>query len=90
MEPSTRPVPGQTVLSRRALSSLVIIELESGRYYSLDGAGARIWELIDGARTSEEIAAAIASEFLIGSDVARADVSDFLDTLQRERLLEAA
>jgi hypothetical protein len=85
-----RPAPSPSVLSRRALSALVIIELESGRYYSLDGAGARIWELIDGAHNSEEIVAAIATEFRIDTDIARADVTDFLDTLQKERLLAAA
>lgn len=35
----------------------VLLHLESGAYHGLNEVGAAIWELIDGARTQEEIVA---------------------------------
>lgn len=85
-----RPLPTPGVLSRRALASIVLIEIESGRSYALDGAGALMWELCDGSRTSEEIARVVASEYRADMRVVNADLDELLGRLREEGLIRAA
>lgn len=69
---------------------VVIVNLETGSYYSLDNVGAKIWELIEAGRSEVTIAAAIVHQYQ-GDDaeVAQA-VARFLQELQQEELVLAA
>jgi pyrroloquinoline quinone biosynthesis protein D len=87
---SSRPLQTPSVLSRRALASIVLIEIDSGRSYALDGAGARMWELCDGSRTAEEIASVVASEYRTDVGVVNADLGELLGRLREEGLIKAA
>jgi hypothetical protein len=49
--------------------------------HSLNVVGSRVWELIDGARSVEEIRDAIADEFDVSREEAGADIGDFLASL---------
>jgi hypothetical protein len=46
--------------------------------YTLNGVGARIWELIDGHATIDEITSAIVREYEVETPQAKADVVEFL------------
>jgi hypothetical protein len=46
--------------------------------YSLNGVGARIWELIDGHASVEEITSTIVREYEVETPQAKADVVEFL------------
>jgi hypothetical protein len=74
------------VLARRLPERLVLLHPASGRYYTLDEVGARIWELADGSRTSDEIAEELAREYDAPRDTIRADVAELLGELRGERL----
>jgi len=54
----------------------------------LNEVGSRIWELIDGRRSRDEIAAQIEQEFEVGLEQARADVAGFLSELAGKGMLE--
>lgn len=43
--------------------------------YTLSPVAARIWQLIDGARTADEIVSAICAEYEVDRDTAMADLS---------------
>jgi Coenzyme PQQ synthesis protein D (PqqD) len=75
------------VLSQRGAESVVLLSLTSGRYYSLEGVGARIWELCDGSRGAVEVAAAISSEFGAPLAEVEADLAELIDDLAQEELL---
>ena len=53
-----------TVTSETVDGETIIINLESGNYYSLDGAGSAMWELIVAGHTVQEAAQAIAAGYL--------------------------
>ena len=64
---------------RRVDDEVVVLDLRSSRYFSLNGSGALLWEaLVDGA-DEEALAAALVAQF--GIDPARAaqDTGAFLD-----------
>jgi Coenzyme PQQ synthesis protein D (PqqD) len=65
---------------------VVIINLESGNYYSLRGTGARVWAGVAGLAGTGEIAADLARAYE-GVPDAGASVADFLADLEAEGLI---
>lgn len=65
----------------------IMINLAKGIYYSLDGAGGRIWELLEGDRSAQEMAAEIACEFDVSAERAQADVERILRELETENVI---
>ena len=49
---------------------------------TLDGVGARIWELIDGVRRLSDIREAIVAEFEVEPEVAESDLVEFVQQLE--------
>lgn len=66
---------------------VVIINLDSGTYYSLDATGAAIWECISPRANIERIAADLAAQYDAPPAEATAAVLDFCDELAREGLV---
>lgn len=81
---ATRTLSGETVVvpirSRAA-------ELDS--VYTLNPVGAAIWAELEEPRTAEALAGRVAGDFEVALDVARADVSRFLEALLEEGMIEA-
>jgi hypothetical protein len=65
----------------------IIIRLSDGIYYSMDGAGAVVWTLIEDRRSSADIAAALAATFDVSREQTRQDVVRLLQELRTERLI---
>ena len=68
----------------------VLLDIESGEYFSLNSVGSRIWELCDGTRSTAEIVLVICGEFDVAEDVATADAHEILDEFQNEKLVVEA
>ncbi len=64
----------------------ILIHLDNGYYYSLDGAGAEIWGLLAESRSVDETAEALAREY--DSDEVAGEVRRIADELVAENLLE--
>ena len=71
---------------RRIVDEVILVpiarnfgDLES--IFTLNGVGARIWDLLDGARSVDEIVEVIVAEYAVDGETARADVAEFLDQL---------
>ena len=87
MNPDTRlSIPPQ-VISRLVGDETVLLDLESGVYFGLDGVGKRIWESIGEGLSLGETAAVIVSEYEVEEDQARADVTEFARDLVERGLL---
>ena len=65
----------------------VVLSLANGRYYGMNSVGARIWELVQDARSADEIERAILLEYEVDQEVCRRQVSDFLQKMVAEELL---
>ena len=68
----------------------VIINLRNGTYYSLDGVGGTVWELIAEGRTVPEVVSALVARFDVDAPRASADVERLVRDLLAENLLVAA
>jgi hypothetical protein len=82
------PKRREGVAAQIADGEAVLLDIESGAYFSLDPVGSRIWELCDGTRSTAEIVSVICDEFDVAEDVAMADAREILDELQSEKLVE--
>jgi hypothetical protein len=84
-----RPKRRERVLAEQVDGETVLLDLDSGMYFSLNDVGARIWELCDGTRTVGEIVASICEDYDAPEEVIRADVQELLGILTAEQLLAA-
>ena len=67
---------------------VVLLDLRSEQYYSLDDVGAKIWHIMAETPSAEEIAAKLAEAYDAPVDMIRQDVDVFVNGLVRDRLVE--
>jgi hypothetical protein len=65
----------------------IMINLSNGMYYSMDGAGALIWGLVEQGHSLQEIASAIARQYEITPAQAEVDVERLAAELLEEKLV---
>lgn len=81
MELNKYPVPDAQVAARIIDDQAVVVLADSGEVNVFNSVGTRIWELIDGNRTIQEIADAIHSEYKVTAEQALTDVQEFIQEL---------
>jgi Coenzyme PQQ synthesis protein D (PqqD) len=86
-KPAVLPRRREGVAAQVADGEAVLLDIESGAYFSLNSVGSRIWELCDGTRSTAEIVSVICDEFDVAEDVALADAQEILDELEKEKLV---
>ncbi len=65
----------------------VVINLVTGRYYSLEGSASFIWRFIENERPAREITEAISRHFSVPEDAAISTVEQFIEELAAEGLV---
>ena len=79
-------IPPQ-VMSRLVDDETVLLDLESGMYFGLDGVGKRIWESVAEGCSIGEIVKIITKEYEVDEERATADVIAFANNLVERGLL---
>ena len=79
-------IPPQ-VMSRLVDDETVLLDLESGIYFGLDGVGKRVWESVAGGNSLGQTAELIISEFEVNEAQAQKDVIAFASELVERGLL---
>ncbi|QDX25126.1 PqqD family protein [Sphingomonas suaedae] len=87
---STRLRRSPTAMSSELPDGFVIMDIESGHYFSLNETGSAIWGALENPVTEGEIVDRLCERFDIPADTCRAKVADFLDRLGRFRIVEIA
>jgi hypothetical protein len=67
----------------------VLLDVETGMYYGLDGVGTRIWQLLETGASEEEISASLLEQYAADAAEVRADVAGFLADLRAKGLARA-
>ena len=83
---STSVAIRESVVSAVLGNETVLLDSDTGIYYGLDQVGSRIWELLAHGASREAIVRALLMEFQAEPDTVRADVDEFLQTLEAKRL----
>lgn len=75
------------VISETIDGETVVVDFESGNYYSLDQTGAVIWGLLDDSATVGEIVETLAHQYTTSSETIVSAVAELLAQLEREGLI---
>lgn len=87
MDLDTRLTVPPQVLSRLVGDETVLLDLESGIYFGLDGVGKLIWETISQGQTLSDAVTSIVSEYDVDEEQAADDVIRFAENLVDRGLL---
>lgn len=78
------------VVAKTIDGELIIIRLSDGTYYSMDGAGARTWELIERHHDLPTMVGTIARWYEVAPAILERDLAALLAELRDEGLIAAA
>lgn len=84
---SARPIQSAGVASRVYGSDAVVISPDEGMVRMLNPTATRIWQLVDGSRSVDEIAALLTAEFDVELSQARQSVIRLLTELSDKQLI---
>src|SRR5258707_1016294 len=68
----------------------VLMNIKGGHMITLNPIGSIVWQQVSDGRSPEQIADRLTSEFAIPREQAAADVSEFLEQLEAQHLIESA
>jgi len=77
----------EDVRTTHGADGAIILDILHGKMFRLNFVGSRILELLKQRSTEAEIATQLASEFGVDGARAKADVSEFVETLEKHHLL---
>jgi len=80
---------GSNQVSSRVGDELVILDLDSSLYYSLEPVGTRIFELLQQPTRLDAVLDAMVAEFDVDFETARTDLLALVNTLLGQKLVEA-
>jgi hypothetical protein len=69
------------VMMQQVDGDAVLLDIDSGEYFSLNEVGSRVWELCDGTRSVAAIADALCAEYDVPRQTAVGDACELLEGL---------
>jgi hypothetical protein len=82
------PRPAPSVVGQMLKDEAVLVLPQSGKVQVLNEVGARIWQLMDGARSLSQIAAVVCAEYQVELQEAEQDVQTFVRDLHARGAIE--
>ncbi len=81
-------VKDPNIVNRKIAGEMVLVPIrhnvgDLACIYNLNEVGSRIWELIDGGITLEQIRDRIVEEYEVSTEEAEADITEFLNNLEQ-------
>ena len=64
-----------------------LLHVQDWVYLELNGTGSRIWALLEGEKTVDDLTAALVREFAIDADECAAETAEFLSFLQAKHFV---
>jgi hypothetical protein len=69
---------------------LVLMNVDTGRFFALKGTGLEIWNLIDGSRDAPSLAEAMIQDYNVPPDACRGAIDRFIEQMNRAGFVEMA
>ncbi len=66
---------------------IVLLTIESGKYFKVDAIGSRIWEIIKEPISIEKVLAQLVGEYEVSLAECEKDVMSFIDKLKEDNLI---
>jgi len=80
---------GEEVAARRVDDRVVLVNLQTNHIFSLNATGSRVWELLDVARSRDELVAALQKEFEVDPQELERETDTLLASLEEASLVSS-
>ncbi|MBU0678740.1 MAG: PqqD family protein [Verrucomicrobia bacterium] len=80
-------INSQDVVNETIEGEVIMINMKSGNYYSVDRVGADIWTCLEKGLASADIVDVVAKKYAVDADTVKDEVDRFLSELNAENLL---
>ncbi len=80
-------IGGPNVVRESFGQEVVVVHLETGNYYSLEGTAGEVWSAIEEGSTTSELEQLLASRYAAEQATVREDLREFLQELVSEKLV---
>lgn len=87
LPPETQVVRDPGLIAAPVGDELVMLSVELGKYYALNGGAAAVWQSIEQPMTVEQLCAGLQERFDVSPEECHKDVSQFLEELRDKGLL---
>jgi hypothetical protein len=77
----------ERVAAKEVGGELVLLDLEEGSFFVARGTGPRVWDLVEGGASIEEVVRAVAERYGKAPEEVRGDVEAFVSDLVERGLL---
>jgi hypothetical protein len=85
--PESKLIRAQDMLSTELDQETVLMSIDAGAYYGLEGPARRIWENLETPLTFSALVDRLVKEYRVEPETCAADVEKFLVEMEREGLL---
>lgn len=79
---------GEDVMSCELDGEIVIMSIDNGCYYNLNGTASRVWDLLETGLTLDELCGKLVEDYDLSPSDCVADVADLLADLRRFGLVD--
>ncbi|MEI6137646.1 MAG: PqqD family protein [Mariniphaga sp.] len=76
------------ILDGNLEENLVMMDIQKGKYFSLNPVGKRIWEMIEQPKSFDEITDLLQSEFEVTLEQCRSEVIEFLAKMEKSGIIK--
>lgn len=76
------------ILDGNLEGSLVMMDIQKGKYFSLNPVGKRIWEMIEQPKSFDEITDGLLFEFEVTPEQCRLEVMEFLAKMEKSGIIK--
>jgi len=90
IRPDTVVVQSRDPVAVEVDQAVVMMGLEQGKYYGLEGVGGRIWSLIEEPRSVRAVCDVLVAEYEVERGICLREVTSFLTEMAREKLVRVA
>lgn len=84
-----KPLRSEEIVFQSMPPDLILLNLETGYYYSTNTLGAEVWQRCDGSTNVQQIIDELNQQFEVGLDQLTDDVVAFINQLINEQLLRS-
>jgi hypothetical protein len=67
---------------------MILLQLESGNYFSLNEVGALVWNQLEAPRTVQQLCDRVCAEYDVDAQVCVRDVTQLIQHLLKEQMVE--
>lgn len=78
----------EKIFWRTVENETVVLNIDTGIYYTLDGSGKTIWDMMASGKGEDEIIGKVVSKFDVDTKTVAKDLESLIKTFKKEGLIE--